>query len=57
MKFSLTGQEKGYPEYRRLLNRGECLGRFDFAYLLLKFTVPKIMQLLFKLSFSTPRHR
>ena len=57
MKFSMTGQEKGYPEYRRLLNRGECLGRFDFTYLLLKFTVPKIMQLLFKLSFSTPRHR
>jgi hypothetical protein len=32
------------------------LGQIWLCIFLLKFTVPKIMQLLFKLSFSTPRH-
>jgi hypothetical protein len=29
MKFSMTGQEKVTFKYRWLLNRGDCIGRFD----------------------------
>ena len=29
MNFSMTGQEKVTLKYRRLLNRGDCMSRFD----------------------------
>jgi len=32
MKFSMTGQEKGVFKYRWLLNRGDCMVRFNCIY-------------------------